>query len=369
MKKKYGEFIAKLALVTVCAFLVIDFPAVHTFIERLFAVLQPVVIGGVLALAMCVPLRFFKYKIFRKIKNEKAKEILSLATTFLLFAGVIALLAALILPQGADSVRELMERFSSGAEETFDDLPFFSSLKPYLLRAYSFLSGKITEYVPQILSLLQNVFTGLYNVLFGIVIAVMLVIHRKNVKLFLRKIIDLLFKEKNAKIRSVLLGATEKFSRYLGGQLTEACILGFVCYIVMLLLHIPFAALVSLIVGFMNLIPILGAYIAGVLCAILVFSADPSKALVFLAALLILQQVEGFTTYPVIVGKYVGLNGFWTTVSVIVFGGLFGFWGMFFGVPVTAFAFELFESYYNKKKAESVCLSLEKQTFPKKGEG
>ena len=95
MKKKYGEFIAKLALVTICAFLVVNFSAVGMLGERFFAAVQPLVIGGVLALAMCVPLRFFKYKLFKKITKEKMNEGLSLTLTFLLFAGVLALLCAL----------------------------------------------------------------------------------------------------------------------------------------------------------------------------------------------------------------------------------------------------------------------------------
>lgn len=357
MKKKYGEFLVKLVLITVCAFLVLNFSLVVKNASRLFAVLQPVVIGGALALAMCVPLRFFKYKLFKRMKNEKAKEILSLIFTFLLFAGVITLLCVLIVPQGAEGVRDLAEKIgTNGINSLPGAFPFLAPIMPYLNNLYSFLSGKIIEYVPQFISLLQDVFTVVYNLLFGVVLAVLLVVHRKNVKSVLHKAIDLCFKEKNGKIRSVLSRASEKFSRYLGGQLTEACILGCVCYVVMLLLKIPFAALVSLIVAFMNLIPILGAYIAAAVCAVLVLAADPSKVFLFLAALLILQQVEAFTTYPVIVGKYVGLNGFWTMVSVVVCGGLFGFWGMFFGVPVTAFGFELFESYYIKKKAENSLL-------------
>lgn len=354
MKKPCAEFVIKLLLVTIAAFFVFNFGAVGGFLGKIFKILQPVIIGVVLALAMSVPLSFFERKVFKNVKNAKIKELLCLSLTFLIFGGVVAVLSVLIIPQGVKSVKEIIERFSSGTvTAAVSGIKGLEFLQPVLEKAYKFVVSKITDYVPQIINLMQTLFTGIYNVLFGIVVAVMLITGRKEVKSRLKNAIGLLFKDKNLKVRSFLTGASEKFSKYLGGQLTEACILGFACYMTMLILKVPYAALVSLIVGFMNLIPILGAYIAGAIGTVIVFAASPDKALVFLIAVIILQQIEGFTTYPVIVGKYVGLSGFWITVSIILWGGIFGFWGMFLGVPGTAFLFDLFDNYSKKKNSEN----------------
>lgn len=363
MKKPSAEFIVKLLLVAAAAFFVFNFAFVNGFITKLFKILQPVIIGVVLALAMSVPLSFFERKVFKNVKNPKIKELFCLSLTFLIFGGIVALLAVLIIPQGVKSVKEIIEKFSSGTvTAAVGEIKGLEFLRPALEKAYKFIVDKIADYVPQIINLMQSLFTGLYNVLFGIVVAIMLITGRKEVKSRLKKAIGLLFKDKNIKVHSFLTGATEKFSKYLGGQLTEACILGFACYFTMLILKVPYAALVSLIVGFMNLIPILGAYIAGTIGTVIVFAASPDKALVFLIAVIILQQIEGFTTYPVIVGKYVGLSGFWITVSIIICGGIFGFWGMFLGVPTTAFLFDLFDNYSAKKNAENAFFkSLRKQ--------
>lgn len=352
MKNSRVEFFLKLAAITAAAFIVFNFGVVGGFFGNVFKILQPVLIGIVLALAMSVPLRFFERKVFSKITKPRLKEFLCLSVTFLIFGGVITVLAVLIIPQGVKSVKDLMEKFSSGEVSAAVGSLGGMDLQPVIEKVYNFLTERISEYLPKIMSVMQTVFTGLYNVLFGVVIAIMLVINRKNVKEQLKKAIGLVFKERNIKVHSFLINASEKFSRYLGGQLTEACILGFACYVTMLVLKVPYAALVSLIIGFMNLIPIVGAYIGGALCAVIVFAANPSKVLVLIIAIIILQQVEGFTTYPVIVGKYVGLNGFWITVSIIIWGGIFGFWGMFLGVPLSAFLFDLFDNYHAKKSAE-----------------
>ena len=358
MLKNRADFIIKLILITICAFFVFNFGKVGDFFSSVYKVFQPIIIGVALALAMAVPLRFFERKLYKKIKKPKLKEFLSVFTTLLLFGGVLTALILLVVPQGVKSVKDIMDKMSSGNVETFlQNVKGMEKLAPYLQKAYSFLRSRIAEYLPKIVSLLQDLLTGVYNVLFGIVIAVMLLLNRASVKLQVKKFIFILFKNKNPKVISFLTSASKKFSGYLGGQLTESFILGTACFITFSLLRVPYAALISLVVGFMNLIPIFGAYIAGFSCAVIVLSADPGKVLVFLIALLILQQIEGFTTYPVIVGKYVGISGFWTTVSVIVWGGVFGFWGMFFSVPLTAFLFDLFENYYKKKTSETKFLA------------
>lgn len=354
MKKPNADFVLKTSIIAVLAFIVINFTTVNCCFDKFKQIFQPIIIGIVLALAMSVPLNFFENKVFVKIRREKAKKILSLGTTLLIFSGVVAVLAILVIPQGVQSIKDIIEGITSGELlSSLKDTKIYEYFGDGLKKIYDFISRRITEYLPQIIAFLQEFFTGLYNLIFGIIIAIMLLINRQNVKTQLKKFIFVIFKNKNAKVHEFLLGAVEKFSKYLGGQLTEAFILGGACYITMLILKIPYASLVSLIIGFSNLIPIFGAYVGGAVCFILVFAVNPSKSLIMIIAIIILQQIEGFTTYPIIVGKYVGLNGFWITLSVVVWGGVFGFWGVFLGVPSSAFLFDLFEKFYRKKSTES----------------
>ncbi len=223
MKNSRADFFIKLAAITLAAFVVFNFGTVGGFFGNVFKILQPVLIGIVLALAMSVPLRFFERRVFRKVEKPRLKEFLCLTMTFLIFGGVVAFLAVLIVPQGIKSVKDLMERFSSGdISAAVSSIGGMDFLQTFFEKIYSFISARISEYLPKIMSVMQTVFTGLYNVLFGAVIAIMLVINRKNVKTQLKKAIGLIFKERNIKVHAFLINASEKFSRYLGGQLTEA---------------------------------------------------------------------------------------------------------------------------------------------------
>lgn len=92
--------------------------------------------------------------------------------------------------------------------------------------------------------------------------------------------------------------ASNIFSGFVTGQVTEALILGCLCYLGMSIIRLPYALLISVIVSLTSLIPILGAYLGGAIGAFILLIIDPLYCLWFLIFLVILQQVEGNLIYP-----------------------------------------------------------------------
>jgi predicted PurR-regulated permease PerM len=137
-------------------------------------------------------------------------------------------------------------------------------------------------------------------------------------------------------IQELINLANESFTNYITGQVLEAFILGLLCGLGMFLLRLPYALMVGAIVGVTALIPVMGCYIGAITGAFLIVTVSPTKALVFLIFLVILQQVEGNLIYPRVVGGSIGLPGIWVLASVTVGGGLFGIPGMLIGVPLAA---------------------------------
>ena len=86
--------------------------------------------------------------------------------------------------------------------------------------------------------------------------------------------------------------------------------------------------------GLTNIIPFFGPFIGAVPSAVILLIIEPVSALKFVIMVLILQQIDGNIIGPKILGTSIGINGFWVLFSIILFGGLFGFWGMLLGVPV-----------------------------------
>ena len=84
----------------------------------------------------------------------------------------------------------------------------------------------------------------------------------------------------------------------------------------------------------------------------MVFSVSPMKAVVFLAFLVILQQLEGNLIYPRVVGSSLGLPAIWVLAAVTVGGGVLGVAGMLIGVPIAAACYRLLRNDLNKEIME-----------------
>lgn len=150
------------------------------------------------------------------------------------------------------------------------------------------------------------------------------------------------------KALSVLSIINSSFHHYIVGQCLEALILGSLCAVGMLILQLPYAIMIGALVGVTALIPVAGAYIGAGIGAIMIFSVDPVKALIFLVFLIVLQQIEGNVIYPHTVGTSLGLPGFWVLSAVTIGGGVMGIMGMMLFVPLTAAAYQLTRNYLNK---------------------
>ena len=139
------------------------------------------------------------------------------------------------------------------------------------------------------------------------------------------------------------------FSKFLGGQCTEAFILGSLCFIGMTILRIPYALAVGVLVTFTAFIPIVGAFLGTAIGAFLICVTDPIKALWFIVFFIILQQVEGNLIYPRVVGSSVGLPSLWVLFAVTVGGGMMGILGIFVSVPICSVIYCLLKENVDKR--------------------
>lgn len=139
------------------------------------------------------------------------------------------------------------------------------------------------------------------------------------------------------------------FHHFIVGQFVEAFILGLLCTIGMLILQLPYAAMIGSLIGATALIPVAGAYIGGVVGTFMIFTVSPVKAMIFLLFLVILQQLEGNLIYPKVVGSSIGLPGIWVLATVTIGGGIAGVGGMLLGVPIIASLYQLLKGDVQKR--------------------
>jgi predicted PurR-regulated permease PerM len=99
-----------------------------------------------------------------------------------------------------------------------------------------------------------------------------------------------------------------------------------------------FAIIIGIVAGLFNLIPYFGPVVGFVLAGLIgLVDGNPMKAIYGVAALMIIQQIDGWIIVPKVVGGSVKLHPVVVLLSILIGGSLFGLAGMLLGVPVAAF--------------------------------
>jgi predicted PurR-regulated permease PerM len=193
----------------------------------------------------------------------------------------------------------------------------------------------------------EGVFTTLktiYNLVIGFVISIYILFDKEKFKGQIKKMLYALFDEdKVNRILENTNNADRVFSNFFSAKLLDSLIVGIICFVGMIIFKMPYATMISVIVGVTNIIPYFGPYIGAIPSALIILLVDPSKCLWFLLFIFILQQFDGNVLGPKILGDKTGLSSFWVLFSLLVFGSLFGVVGMIIGVPI----FSILYSYIN----------------------
>ena len=200
------------------------------------------------------------------------------------------------------------------------------------------------------LGVTSSILSGFATFILALVFAIYMLADKENLTNQAKRLTYLIVPKK--KVEGVLrVGkiANETFNKFIAGQVMEAFIIGILCFIGMLLLGLPYASTISVLVGFTALIPVFGALIGTFIGAVLIFVVDPIGALIFIAYIIVLQQIEGNFIYPKVVGSSVGLPGIWVMLAVILGGSLFGLVGMLIGVPLFSVFYILLKDYSDKR--------------------
>ena len=373
-KMTLKRFLLVIFLSALVVYSVFNMPAASGLIKKGVGLLQPFLIGAVIAFVLNVPLRFFEDFVFKKIKNEKFKKyerMLSIFLSIVMVWAIVILVISVVLPQLIDSITLLVSNIPSYLEKVsglLKKIPDESgTINKYIsdlnhitpsnvekaVRHFAF-NGSSTKTVlstaMSTLGIVSSVFTVLLDLVIAFVFSIYILTHKERLARQARQICYAFFDKVYAEyIIHVFQVSFSKFYNFITGQLTEAVILGVLCTIGMLLLHFPYALMIGVLTGFCALIPIVGALIGGIVGTLLILTVSPAKALGFLVFLTVLQQIEGHVIYPHVVGGSVGLPSMWTLFAITIGGTLMGLVGMLIFVPICAAIYFLFAEFVHAR--------------------
>ncbi|PKM93890.1 MAG: AI-2E family transporter [Firmicutes bacterium HGW-Firmicutes-1] len=345
-----------------------------TFFSNVKSVFFPFLLGMLIAYFMNFIVSALEKRVLPLIKPLKSKTITRLLSIFLSYITVFALIVLMltfILPQLIGSLLQLINEFPdyisrliayfdsltfniNGSIYYFDPNNVDTFLSEQLPNNVDQLSTMVTELVPNLIRITKNFAFGLLNVFIAIIISIYLLNSKESSTEKSKKAIVSIFPQKTAcSILGVLAYSHTVFSRFFIGTLLDALIIGILCFIILLIVKMPFAILISSLITLTNLIPYFGPFIGGGIGFAFLLIVNPVKAVWFLVIIFLLQQFDGNILGPKILGGSIGLSPFWIIFSILLFGNIFGFIGMLFGAPFFSIIKTLIEGYldnrYNKK--------------------
>ena len=361
--------------------LVSDTARVGAFLSWGWRLVAPFVVGAAIAFVFNVPMRAVE-KWLKNVKKPGLRRTFAILITLLLVLLVLAAVVLLLVPQIRMTVDSLMATlpgfFSSVVDKVILLLEEHPEIEQWAIehlnmqqleqnltkldnfdwtgliqKIASFAGSSVTTLLGGAFSAIGSVTTGLMNAFVSVAFAVYSLARKEILARQGRRLLYSFLPEKfcDETIR-VLRLTNVTFSNFISGQCLEACILGGMFAVSMLIFDMPYIPLVSVVIAITALVPIVGAFIGCFIGAFFILVDNPMQAVWFVAMFLVLQQIEGNLIYPKVVGTSIGLPGMWVLAALTVGGELAGITGMMVMIPLASVIYALLREFTAKRVAE-----------------
>lgn len=319
-------------------------------------ILRPFIWAFVIAFFLNVLL----VKIEGKFKTKRWQNIL---IVYIIFFGIITLFFVFITPTVIKSIKSLGKEipgYIDITQEWLESLPqrFQGRNQYYILEEIkSTLEGVMIKakqgigpFLNKTLTQIINLTSGILNFIMGSIISVYILKDKEQFVDGFRRITYATFSKETAETLGIVQKEINRsFSKFFVGKIIDSAIIGVLCLIGLWIMKVPYALLISIIVGVTNMIPYFGPFIGMIPAAVITLFDRPIKALWVVIFIFALQQFDGLYLGPKILGIQVGMKPFWIITAILIGGGFFGVWGMLFAVPVAAVVKSLLDRYTKRQ--------------------
>jgi putative permease len=297
---------------------------------------MPVLVAGAIAYLLDWPVV--------KLTQTGLSRILSTVIIMLVFVGVSALILVGLIPvltrQGMNLIREMpqiWERGQSWFMQLPERYPEFVQLES-IMKVLDDANLAAVELGEQLLS---ASFSSLFDIaallIYAILVPLMVFFMLKDKQQLLSHLSEFLPQQRRL-IEQVGREMNEQIASYIRGKVIEILIIGSVSATTFALLDLRYALLLGVLVGFSVLIPYIGAALVTIpVMAVALFQWGLEPAFWYVTvAYIIIQVLDGNLLVPVLFSEAVSLHPVYIIIAVLFFGGLLGFWGVFFAIPLAS---------------------------------
>ena len=317
-----------------------------TFIFILFfgSILLPVIVSIVIA--------FLLNGLLRTLVELNISYRLSLLITLLIFFGFYLSLF-LALPSLGTQINNLLQNLPSivsSFQSTLTDMNNYFSQEDLDL-IFSNLSNQINSLLGSALGQLAGTISLMFNaILYAIMIPLMVFFFLKD-KDQLLPLASVLLPKENGFMQSVFSEMNDQLFNYVTGKFLEMIIVASVSYGLFAILGLPYAVLIAILVGLSVIIPIFGAILVTIPVVLIgLYEWGLSDNFYWLLGIyLAIQMLDGNVLVPILFSNRNNLHPVIIIISVLFFGGLWGFWRLFFAIPLATFIKAIINSWPEPK--------------------
>ena len=361
--------------------LVSDTARVGAFISWTWKLIAPFATGAAIAFVFNVPMRAVE-KYLSDIRKPGLRRALAIIITLILIALVLTLVVVLLIPQIEMTVDSLIATLPGFFDNTVDRIVLFLEENPeiqewmiehlnvqqleselaklenidwsaLIQKVVTFAGNSVSTLLGGAFNAIGSVTSALINGFVSIAFAFYSLARKEILARQGRRLLYALLPEHiTDEVIRVLRLSNRTFSNFMSGQCLEACILGGMFAVSMLIFKMPYMPLVSVVIAITALVPIVGAFVGCFIGAFFILVQSPMQAVWFVVMFLILQQIEGNLIYPKVVGTSIGLPGMWVLAALTVGGELAGIAGMMIMIPLASVAYALLREFAQKRVTE-----------------
>ena len=268
--------------------------------------------------------------------NHGFKRSLAVLSVLLSVVGVIVGFIALAVPPLVEQVGKLIEDIPGLASQIQDNSSFIGKISTQL-NLQDNVQNLLKDAGPKLASGAVGagvaILSGIGSVILVLVLTAYLLsdmprIRRNTYRMF----------PASRRPRAILIGdqILVKVGAYVLGNLAISAITGAITFAWLFFLNIPYALLLSIFVALVDLIPVVGSTIGGIVVSLVAFSVSVPVAVATIIFYIVYQSLEGYVLVPPIIGKAVRVPAMVTAVAVVIGGGMLGLLGALVAIPVAA---------------------------------
>ena len=367
-KKSERQIIRLIIFSGIVLWAVFNYKIFIDFVSFVIKLFFPLIVGIAISFIINVPMKQIERKVFNidKRKHKKMIRVISLVLSIVIIFGVIGLILFLVIPElisAINMVGQTIPKDFTWVNDIANKLSdLYPSLEQYIkeIDTKSLIETSINSagnFVTVIIGFLSSLISRIIIFFIGFILSIYILLDKENLARQCNKLMTAFVSDdvRNNVIKVVKLSNTT-FTNFITGQCLDAILIATLLFIVMSVLHIPYALIIAVLFAVTALIPYIGAFIALAVGVLLIAVTNPIMSLWYVIIFFALQQLDENFTYPKIVGKSVGLPALLALLAALIGGSVFGFIGVIISIPLSSIIYALFREYVNerieKKKAK-----------------